>query len=74
MSFVLKNVSVNRPICYTLNDGETTLRLDPKESTTIEDNQLDDYLKNLSKAKFLIITHKDDKKYAKKSNSSSKKN
>lgn len=55
MSYTLKNVSVNRPIVYTLKDG-SEFRLGIKESKVIEDNQLDDYLKGLSEKRILMIT------------------
>ena len=52
--FNIKNISKNRSVVCTLNDG-TSLRLLPQSEVTIKDNQITDYLKGLSKMKNPII-------------------
>lgn len=47
MSYVLKNISVNRPLVFTLKDKETTLRLAPGEEKTIPGEQMTEYIHDL---------------------------
>lgn len=51
----IKNISKNRSVVCTLKDG-TSLRLLPKNEVTIKDNQITDYLIELSKQVKPIIT------------------
>lgn len=46
MSYIIKNMSINRPIVCTLGDGKT-LRLFPGKEKQISDKQYTGYLKNL---------------------------
>ena len=52
--FNIKNISKNRSVVCTLNDG-TSLRLLPQSEVTIKGSQITDYLKGLSKMKKPII-------------------
>lgn len=67
MSYVLKNVSVNRSIICTLKDG-STLRLFPKGSVTLKDSQLTKHLEEVAgEGKLLTITAEVERKVTKKS-------
>ena len=52
--YKVKNISRNRGVVCTLNDG-TSLRLLPQSEVTIKDNQITDYLIGLSKMKNPIV-------------------
>lgn len=54
MSYIIKNMSTNRPIVCTLGDGKT-LRLFPGKEKQISDKQYTGYLKNLSEQELLTV-------------------
>lgn len=60
MSYLVKNVSVNRPIVCTLKD-KSTLRLGPGQSETISEGNVTRYLTELAentKLRLLTIERK----------------
>lgn len=54
MSYVIKNMSTNRPLVCTLGDGKT-LRLFPGKEETVSDKQYTEYLKTLADKKLLTV-------------------
>jgi hypothetical protein len=66
MSYIIKNMSTNRPIVCTLGDGKT-LRLFPQKEQNISEEQYTDYLKNLSVKGLLTVKEVVSKKTPKKS-------
>lgn len=65
MSYIIKNMSTNRPIVCTLGDGKT-LRLFPGREKQISDKQYTGYLKNLSEQELLTVREVVEKKTPKK--------
>lgn len=65
MSYIIKNMSINRPIICTLGDGKT-LRLFPGKEKQISDKQYTGYLKNLSEQELLTVREVVERKTAKK--------
>lgn len=65
MSYIIKNMSINRPIVCTLGDGKT-LRLFPGKEKQISDKQYTGYLKNLSEQELLTVREVVERKTAKK--------
>lgn len=65
MSYIIKNMSINRPIVCTLGDGKT-LRLFPGKEKQISDKQYTGYLKNLSEQELLTAREVVERKTAKK--------
>lgn len=66
MSYIIKNMSTNRPIVCTLGDGNT-LRLFPGKERQISDKQYTEYLKSLSERELLMVKEVVEKKTPKKS-------
>ena len=65
MSYIIKNMSINRPIVCTLGDGKT-LRLFPGKEKQISDKQYTGYLKNLSEQELLTVREVVERRTAKK--------
>lgn len=65
MSYIIKNMSTNRPVVCTLGDGKT-LRLFPGREKQISDKQYTGYLKNLSEQELLTVREVVEKKTPKK--------
>lgn len=65
MSYIIKNMSINRPIVCTLGDVKT-LRLFPGKEKQISDKQYTGYLKNLSEQGLLTVREVVERKTAKK--------
>lgn len=65
MSYIIKNMSINRPIVCTLGDGKT-LRLFPGKEKQISDKQYTGYLKNLSEQELLTVREVVERKTPKK--------
>lgn len=65
MSYIIKNMSINRLIVCTLGDGKT-LRLFPGKEKQISDKQYTGYLKNLSEQELLTVREVVERKTAKK--------
>lgn len=65
MSYIIKNMSTNRPIVCTLGDGKT-LRLFPGKEKQISDKQYTGYLKNLSEQELLTVREVVERKTPKK--------
>jgi hypothetical protein len=65
MSYIIKNMSTNRPIVCTLGDGKT-LRLFPGREKQISDRQYTGYLKNLSEQELLTVREVVERKTPKK--------
>lgn len=65
MSYIIKNMSTNRPIVCTLGDGNT-LRLFPGREKQISDKQYTGYLKNLSEQELLTVREVVERKTPKK--------
>lgn len=65
MSYIIKNMSTNRPIVCTLGDGKT-LRLFPGREKQISDKQYTGYLKNLSEQELLTVREVVERKTPKK--------
>lgn len=65
MSYIIKNMSTNRPIVCTLGDGKT-LRLFPGKEKQISDKQYTGYLKNLSEQELLTVREIVERKTPKK--------
>lgn len=65
MSYIIKNMSTNRPIVCTLGDGKT-LRLFPGREKQISDKQYTRYLKNLSEQELLTVREVVERKTPKK--------
>lgn len=66
MSYIIKNMSINRPIVCTLGDGKT-LRLFPGKEKQLSDKQYTGYLKNLSEQELLTVREVVERKTPKKS-------
>lgn len=59
--FVIKNLSRNRPLVFTLKDG-TTLRLFPMKETTISAKQYINHLNSLVDSGLIMIEEVESKK------------